>query len=263
MMNIKSIRWTIPLILSILSIITIVTAEILHQIENSKNVPLIWLASIFVTVSTIFVRFFVIDTEKFSQVIQNTNPLSNISLKPKRFLNFIVISMLIGLVATISLAFDFIIGMIFYLITQISLIISFSGILTINVFEIKKNPDIYLKYLFSIIFWTLAIPIIYFFLIFNGLESLVVIPYVMAIGMMACISWFGLAYNGRSLLFRIIIPVGAVLFVFSDTLIGNAKFGTFRIPLGIAIDITYVMSILFISHSMLFLQDKAGNFAIK
>lgn len=263
MMNTKSIRWAIPLILSILSIITIVIAEIFHQIHSSKNVPLIWLASIFVTVSTIFARFFVIDTEKFSQIIQNTNPFSKISLKPKRFLNFIVISMLIGLIATISLAFDFIIGMLFYLITQISLIISFSGILTLNVFEIKKNPDMYLKYLVSIIFWTLTIPIIYFLLIFNGLESLVVIPYVMGIGTMACISWFGLAYKERSLLFRILIAAGSILFVYSDTLIGNAKFGTFRIPLGITIDITYVIGILFISHSMLFLRDKTGIIAIK
>jgi hypothetical protein len=166
-----------------------------------------------------------------------------------------VISMLIGLIATISLAYDFIIGMILYLITQICLIISFSGILSVNVFKIKKKPDLYMNYLFSIIFWTLAIPIIYFFLIFNGLESLIVIPYVMAIGTMACISWFGLAYKKRALLFRILIAVGSVLFVFSDTLIGNAKFGPFRIPLGITIDITFLLSILFISHSMLFLHD--------
>ncbi|TXT54438.1 MAG: membrane protein of unknown function [Promethearchaeota archaeon] len=263
MRNKISVKVIIPLILSILSIITIIIAEIFHQIYDSKQVFLIWTASIFVTISTIFIRLFLIDIEKFKQRINDTNPLSRVSLKPIRFLNFMVISMILALIATIALAFDFIIGMLLYLVTQIALIYTFSGVVALNFSKIKEDSRLQINYLVAMIFWILLIPLIYFFLIFNGIESLVVVPYVIAIGSMACVSWFGFGYKNRSLMFRLMPIIASALFVFSDTLIGNAKFGAFRIPLGFTIDITYVFNVLLMSHSMLFLKDKEGRYLLK
>ena len=54
------------------------------------------------------------------------------------------------------------------------------------------------------------------------------------------------------------IVVAAILFVFSDSLIGNAKYGSVPLGLNQLIDITYVLNILLMSHAVLFLKDASG-----
>ncbi|MHA1985267.1 MAG: lysoplasmalogenase family protein [Promethearchaeota archaeon] len=245
----------IPLILGILGFITILISEIINQTQGSKIVLVTWLASILITISTFIIRFYSIDLNSFDDIIQRTNPVDNHQFKSLRFLNWIVISMIIGLIATILIHFDFIIGVLGYLLMQFSLIIAFSGIIFVGPRVPLGHPKLGRIFKISVIFWIIFIPVVFIVFVWNGSESLIVIPYVAAIGAMACISWFGLAYTQRSKVFRWMIIVASSLFVFSDLLIGNARYGQFHLNVDFLIDITYVLNILLMSHSLLFLQD--------
>ncbi|MHA2034935.1 MAG: lysoplasmalogenase family protein [Promethearchaeota archaeon] len=248
----------LPSILGITGFITILISEIINQVQGSKIVFIAWLASILITISTLIIRFYSIDTKKFEEIISNTNPVESYQLKPQRFLNWIVISMIIGLIATITIHYDFIIGVILYLLMQFSLIIAFSGIFVISRRIPLNHPKTRRVYLISIILWAILIPVLYIMFVYRDKESLIVIPYVVVIGIMACISWFGLCYNQRSLVFRLMIVIASAIFVFSDLLIGNARYGRFQIEIYFLIDITYVLNILLMSHAVLFLKDASG-----
>jgi hypothetical protein len=250
----KQLKTILPTILGICGFIMILISEIINQVQGSKILIIAWSASILVTISTFIIRFYSIEPENFKEIIQNTNPVENRQLKPLRFLNWIVISMIVGIIATIVIAYDFIIGMVIYLLMQITLIIAFSGIVFINPSVQLSHPKLRKIFLISIIFWIIFIPVVFFIFVWNGTESLIVVPYVIAIGTMACISWFGVAYNQRSKLFRYFIVIASSLFVFSDLLIGNSRYGTIQIDLYFLIDITYVLNILLMSHAQLILN---------
>jgi len=244
-----------PIILGGLGFLMILISEIINQIMGSKILIIAWSASVFITISTFIIRFYSINPEEFREAIQETNPVKSHQLKPTRFLNWMVVAMCVGLTATIAIAYDFIIGMIIYLLMQISLIIAFSGIIIFSPKTQMSNPKLRKTFLISIVFWIVFIPLVFFIFVWNGIESLIVVPYVIAIGTMACISWFGIGYNQRSKLFRYAMVVASSLFVFSDLLIGNARFGAFSIDIYFLIDVTYVLNILLMSHAQLFLTS--------
>ncbi|MFW9904117.1 MAG: lysoplasmalogenase family protein [Candidatus Thorarchaeota archaeon] len=258
-----SSEFLIPVLLGSMGFLTILFSELIVLVQGSKIVQVTWLASTLIMISTFVIRFYSIDLDQFDQIIQNTHPIRGINLPSSRFLNWIVIAMVVGLIATITIAFDFIIGVVVYLLMQICLIISFTGIFSINPSILFPDPNLRRSFIFSLIFWLIVIPAIYFTLIYNGLESLIVIPYVIAIGIMALISWFGLGYNQRSPVFRWMIVIASLLFVFSDTLIGNARYGSIHLGLNQLIDVTYVLNILLVSHAILFLKDGSGRTPIK
>jgi hypothetical protein len=255
-MNLKlSKRVLIPSVLGICGLITVLISEIINQVQGSKIVFLVWLASMFVTISTLIIRFYSVNPKKFSDIIISTNPVDSHQLKPQRFLNWIVISMIVGLIATITIHYDFIIGVIIYLLMQFSLIIAFSGIFSVGPRASLSHPKLRRVFILSIIFWAILIPVLFIVLVWSDTESLIVIPYVVAIGAMACISWFGLGYTQRSMIFRVMIVIASAIFVFSDLLIGNARYGLFQLNINYLIDITYVINILLMSHALLFLRD--------
>lgn len=243
----------IPIILGFSGFIMILISEIINQVQGSKILIIAWLASILITISTFIIRFYSIDINNFREFIQKTNPIPDRQLKPLRFLNWMLIAMIVGLIATIAIAFDFIIGMLIYLLMQICLMIAFSGIVHISPSVQLKDPKLRKVFLISIIFWIIFIPVVFFVFVWNGAESLIVVPYVIAIGLMACISWFGIGYNQRTKVFRYFIVAASSLFVFSDLLIGNARFGVISIELYFLIDITYVLNIFLMSHAQLFM----------
>jgi hypothetical protein len=254
----SSKRFLIPFILGSLGFLTILLSEYIVLDQGSKIVQVTWLASLFIVISTLIIRFYSVDGNRVDQIMNETNQLKSIELKSQRYVNWMVISMIVGFVATVTIAFDFVVGMLVYLVMQVCLVVSFSGIITINPLKYRTNSNLSRKVLFFVIFWIILIPAIYIFLVFNGPDSLIVVPYVIAIGIMACISWFGLVYDQRSRLFRWLIVIATGLFVFSDSLIGNSRYGTIEISLNYLIDITYVLNIFLLSHAILFLRGAQG-----
>jgi hypothetical protein len=251
-------RFLIPFILGSLGFLTILLSEFIVFDQGKKIVEVTWLASLFIVISVFVIRFYSVDGSRVDQIMKETNPLKSIELNPQRYLNWMLISMIVGFAATVTIAFDFVYGMIVYLVMQVCLVFSFSGIITINPLKFRTNSNLFRKVLFFVFFWIILIPAIFLILVFNGPDSLIVVPYVIAIGIMACISWFGLVYDRRSRLFRWLIVIATGLFVFSDSLIGNSRYGTFEISLNFLIDITYVLNIFLLSHAILFLRGVQG-----
>ena len=264
MNNLYSKRsFLIPFLLGGAGLLTILLSEVIVLIQGTKIVQVSWLASVLVTASTIVIYFYSVDIKSFDEIIKSTNPIEYVHLPSMRYLHWLVISMVIGLLATITIAFDFIVGMLVYLVMQICLIIAFSGIYSFRPSLLLAHSQLRRTFLTSSVFWGILVPLIYFTLVFNGVESLIVVPYVIALGSMAWISWFGFGYSQRSTAFRCMIILASGLFVFSDTLIGNSRYGLFKLGFNVLIDITYVFNIFLMSHAILFLRDASGRTVLR
>ncbi len=254
----RSSRFLIPFILGSIGFLTVLFSEYIVIDQGEKIVEVSWLASLFVVLSTLIIRFYSLDSKRVNQIMIESNPLKAYELNPTRYLNWMVVSMLVGLIATITIHSNFIYGMLVYLLMQFCLIVAFSGIITVNPLKYRINPGAFRKIVIALFLWVILIPTIYLVLVYSDVDSLIVVPYVVAIGIMACISWFGLIYNRRSGLFRWLMIIATGLFVFSDTLIGNDQYGTSKINLGYLIDVTYVLNIFLLSNAVLFLRSKLG-----
>ena len=235
------------LLLGLVSLVIIAISNII-ELMSAKITSISWFASIFIVAEIIYLRFVVIDPEEFTQMIQGTNPF-NFTLKPQRFLNWMVIAMIMGLLATIIIYYNFIFGMISYLLTHICLFVAFSGIFSLNPMhyykEGKSGP------LISVISWLLIIVLVYIFGVYNGSESLIVIPYVLFLGTMAHYTWYNLSFPDRPPWFNRFPIISSALFVFSDAMIGNAKFGPIKLPSVWFhfIDSTYVLNLCGINEN--------------
>lgn len=252
----KSKQFILPFSFGILALIAISTSKIIELSTGTKIHQIPWLASTLIMISTLIIKFYSLDFDKFDKIIQDTNPLKDRPLKTSKFPNFLALAMVIGLGATIALRSNFELGMGVYLLMQISLIIALSGIYHINPKITLRTPELSKMAKISIIFWILLIAIIYTVLVYSGGESLIVIPYVVALGTMAHFTWYGLSYAGRSKLFNFMLILGSFIFVFSDSLIGNYVFGREKVNenLFYLIDITYILNIFLISQAVLFLN---------
>ena len=263
MIDYRSRQNTLPIFLGIIGVITIFLSEFIVHSTGTKIVQISWLASAFITISSLIIRYYSIDSDKFIEFIQESNPLTEVKLSPLRYLNWMTLAMIVGLIATITIAFNFILGMLVYSTMQICLIVSFSGLYTLDPRRMIKHTSLFEIFIISAIFWVIAIPMIYVVLVYSGPDSLIVVPYVVIIGIMSCVSWFGLGYTSRSALFRWMIVVASGLFVFSDTLIGNARYGQVSFDLDFLIDITYVINIFLMSHAVLFLLDNKDRVLLR
>jgi len=105
--------------------------------------------------------------------------------------------------------------------------------------------------------------LIFFGFVYGSSDAVIVIPYLLAIGAMVFYSWFGLGFTQRSWIFRLMIIFASGLFVFSDALIGNSRYGqTPLTDLFFLINPTYVLNIFLMSQAVLFLKDKTGKSAL-
>lgn len=249
-------KFQIPMYFGISGLVAIVLSKVVEVATDQKSYPIAWLASLLVVTSMIYIRKYSIDEEKFSTVIVESNP-TEYTLHPKLYLDFMTIAMITGFIAVIVIRYNFIAGMIIYLVMQLCLIRAFSGIFIINpriTFTHYKLGNITK---ISAIFWTLYVILVYSIFVYNGPESLIVIPYVICLGTMAHITWYGLGYS-RTPRFKQMLIAASAFFVFSDSLIGNYEFGKNKASdsLYLTIDITYVISIFLLTTAVLFLKDK-------
>ncbi|MFV2015020.1 MAG: hypothetical protein ACC656_06310 [Candidatus Heimdallarchaeota archaeon] len=252
-----------PFFTGLLGLFAIITSKII-ELTTGDKVPLIaWIASALIMISALIIRFYSIDDVKFAEVILDSNPV-DYDLKPQKYIDWITIAMIVGLVATITIHFNFIAGMLVYLIMQISLIKAFSGIFVIDPKITFKHPKLKGITTITAAFWILYVVIIYSVFVYSGADSLIVIPYIIFLGIMTHISWYGLSYE-RSPLFKYMIVLASAVFVFSDSLIGNEVYGVNKVNANLfhTIDITYVFNIFLMSQAILFLKDKSGMSVLK
>ncbi|MCB8968198.1 MAG: lysoplasmalogenase family protein [Chloroflexota bacterium] len=238
-------------VLVLLAFVIILAAAVIHAQTGERPLPIVWSASIIVLSATILWRFWGIDADRWAQLIARTNPVPETPLQPRRYLNMMVVTMAIGLVATIIIYQNFFIGAGIYLVMQFCLIAAHSGILHLNPRRIAASPALRSTSWRTTLFWLVLTPVVFIVFVYNGSQSLIVAPYVLALGLMAAVVYLGLAYRERPFLFRATAALGATSFVFSDALIGYAVFVNPSTPLVIIISPTYVLAIMLLAQATL------------
>ena len=245
-------RAIVPLGLSIVAFLVILVAESIRIRTGERPLPIAWSASVLVLVATLLLRYWVVDERRFETAIHATNPLPDVPLNPRRYLNMLVVAMMVGLIATVSIYQNFFLGAGIYLVMQICLIIAYNGILHLRPGRILASPVLKRPSLMTTLFWLIVTPLVYVVFVYNGPITLIVAPYVAALGLMAAVVYLGLAYRERPLAFRLLAAVGATSFVFSDALIGHMVFVNPDTTWVMLISPTYVLAIVLLSQAALF-----------
>ncbi|MCY3410098.1 MAG: hypothetical protein INQ03_00545 [Candidatus Heimdallarchaeota archaeon] len=252
-------RFLYPFLTGSGALLAITISKIVELTSGSKEHPIAWVGSAFVLLTVIIIKYYSIDEQKFILVIKESNP-TEYQLQPTRFLNGMILAMLIGLIATITIQSNFILGMLVYLMMQVALIYAFSGILVINPIKVLRHPALKKIALISMVFWVITVILVFTLFVYGDSSSLIVVPYVFFLGMMAHFTWYGLSYN-RTRAFTYLTIIASAVFVFSDSLIGNAVFSNNPLDDWIfyLIDLTYILNIYLMSQSILYLRDNNGR----
>lgn len=244
-------KQTVLLIFMILAFAIILIAEAVHIQTGERLLPLAWTASVVVLISTVLWRFWAIDESHWANLIQNTNTVDAAPLSPRRYLNMMVLAMLVGLVATVTIYQNFFLGAGVYFLMQLCLIAAYSGILHLSPRKIGAAAKLRQQSLLIGLFWLVITPLVFVLFVYDGNRSLIVAPYVMALGVMAAVVSLGLAYGKRPFRFRALATLGASLFFFSDAIIGHTVFVNPNTSWIYLISPTYVLAIILLSHASL------------
>ncbi|MFX1513898.1 MAG: lysoplasmalogenase family protein [Promethearchaeota archaeon] len=220
-------------LIAIITLIFELSRQTIFLFTSDVIFPLFLAASISISVAALFTRLFIIDPQKFTSIILETDINdSNIksnekSLNPTRFLNLMPVAMVTCSIADIFIHFLFELGMVIFLLAQIIYITAYSGIIHLNPKTLITGKIKSLA-LGSTIGWFLVITIIYFTLIYSPDDSttLLVTPYVVILTIMAIITFFALGYTARALEFRSMLAGGAICFVISDALLAYDRFNS-------------------------------------
>lgn len=225
----------------------------------STNVLIFWqIASILISVATIIIRLFVIDSEKFVSLIKKTDTYStNVSLKPKRFLNLMPIAMVTCTIADIVIPISFIAGMLSFLVAQILFVIAYSGIIHINP-KLAYSGENKILALGSTITLLIIVILIYTLLIYSAedITTLLVIPYIAILTFMVIITYISLGYKSRSFKFRLNLCIGATLFLISDAILAYNRFNTSIYRAHLLIGSTYFLAIFMLQYAILFMRSQ-------
>lgn len=253
------------LILTYFLIILAFIWEILSLIIYlTTDVLIYWqIASIFISVVAIIIRLFVMDIEKFVSRIQESDIYKGEqmkSLNPKRFLNLMPVAMTFCTIADIVIPISFIAGILIFLVAHILNISAYSGIIHINPKTAYSGENKILA-LGSTIVLAMTVITIYFALIFSAEDftTILVIPYIVVLIIMAIITFIGLGYNSRPLKFRLVLCGGAILFVISDTILAYNRFNTPIFAPHLWIGTTYFLAIFMLQIAILFSRSLREN----
>ena len=244
---------TVALILSVIQIILFLTHEFILYLGFA--------ADVIITICAIIIRFKVINMEDIKEIIRETDILQNSNYKqlnPSRFLNGMVIAIVIGTIASITIHYHNVLGVLLFLIMHIIHIWAFSGIIHFKPSALfSKNASSVRKIaIVSTIIFTIISPILYFLMIYPGRDqyAIAVIPYIIILIIMTLSTYWALGYNKRPIKFRLMLCLGANLFLFSDLMIG---YSTFTNPFYLAplfIFPTWIGAIFFMQFAVLELK---------
>ena len=244
----------IPIPAGVCALALIVIHAWIKKTTGDQAVLLSWPANILIVLSALCVSHIIIDRNQFTRIIRKTDPTAPPThLTAGRYLTFLSAAMIVGLAATIVIYYWFIPGMLIYLIMQILLITAFSGIIHLSPKRLLASPVRIVSISF-VVLWAVIGPATFLAFVYGGNQALIVIPYVTVLVLMALTASLGLAYAKRSLAFRMMTFIGALLFVFSDTLIGHSAYMNPKSGLDFLIAPTYVLAILLISHAPLMIR---------
>ena len=197
-----------------------------------------FVADVIIVICAIIIRFKVINVEDIKAMIRETDVLKDYNLKqlnPSRFLNGMLIAIIIGTIASITIHYNNVLGVLLFLIMHIIHIWAFSGIIHFKPKALfgKMAGSVRKIAFVSTICFIIIMPILYFSMIYPGQVqyAIGILFYMIILVFMTLSTYWALGYTERPLRFRIMLCLGASLFFFSDLMIG---YNTFTNPFYLA-----------------------------
>jgi len=234
----------------------VIAHEAVRYYTGSPIMAIDWAANALMAATSFYIRGH-IDVERYRRAVLESVPAAR-SLNPLRFINGMPAAMTVGLGAAITIRYNFIAGMILYFAMQVLLIYTFSGIVPLDVRDFKIGES--RGYYRTVTLLAFMVPVAMFCeVIYNGLQSIVVVPYMLALSSMAMMTYAALAVADRPLLFRAAPAAAATLFIASDILVGYVAFNNPVEKHYAAISMTYIIAMVLFNISILFLKNRNGE----
>ncbi len=218
-----------------------------------------WVANALIVMTALYIRKKV-DEEKYRQTVMESLPEGR-PVNPMRFINGMPAAMVAGLAADITIPCNFIAGMLLYLAMQGLLIYSFSGVLPIS-FRDYNSGESSGYYRVITILWVLVPIVVFFSIIYNGLQSLVVLPYLCFLSIMTIMTYLAFSVKARPLLFRLLPVVASTVFFVSDLFVGYVAFNDPPSKYYLTISVTYIIAVLSFNVTILFLKNGRGEYVV-
>ena len=224
--------------------------------------PIAWGAAATILGATLLNRFNLVDVSKLNRVIIATSaPIQGSNdckkLIPKRYNENMPIGMVFCMAAGISIVFIPPAGVLLFLVAHVFHIRAFSGIMHLNPrcwFRSKLKP----LSIGTVIFWSIAACVIFSFLVSNStypmhvtvVMAFFLLPYVFILALVTALTWIHCGYTNRPIKFRVMLAIGATLFLISDSIIGYTIFIATSQIIMFWIYITYFLAIFFMQFSL-------------
>ncbi|MFX0090821.1 MAG: lysoplasmalogenase family protein [Candidatus Hodarchaeota archaeon] len=253
-------------LIAIFTLVCELCRQILFVVTSEVYFPFFLAASISISFAAVIFRLFIIDPEKFTSVILETDIYgsnensSDQSLNPVRFLNLMPIAMVTCSIADFLITIEFIAGVLTFFVAQILYIGAYSGIIHLNPKMLFTGKAKSLTF-GSIIVWVFIAGTLYITLIYSPADimTLFVIPYVIVLTLMVIVTFFGFGYIDRSIKFRLMLCGGGILFLVSDTILAYNRFNTTFYGAGIWIGASYLLAVFMLQYAMLCLRAPDGS----
>ncbi len=187
-----------------------------------------WIANLLITFAAFYIRFKIIDPERFAEAVIETSLTPEPSINPVRYLNIMPAAMVVGSIAGVVIHSYQVAGVFLYLINQVLFLVAFSGVIDIRP-RILLAPGSRNRNILLALVWLLIGAAIYLTMFSLGLKNntlmAAAVPvYMLSIIAPTVVAYIGLTYKRRSSVFRMMPAAGITSFVFSDTIIGFNSF---------------------------------------
>ncbi len=242
-----------------ISFVMVIIHEAVRYYTGSPIMAIDWAANALIVATSFYIRGHV-DEKTYLQAVMESLPEGR-PVSPGRFINGMPAAMVVGLAAEITIRYNFIAGMILYLAMQVLLIYCFSGILPFRMRDFRSGESkVYYRAVTAVL---LLVPMVIFCLfIYNGLQSLVVVPYMLFLSVMTITTYFSFALSERPLVFRLAPVVASTSFVVSDIMVGYEAFNNPADKCYAAISITYITAMLLFNLTILVLKTRKGEYVV-
>jgi hypothetical protein len=242
-----------------ITFIMVIVHEAVRHITGSPIMAIDWAANALMVITSFYIRGHV-DEKKYRKAVMESVPDGR-QVNPLRFINGMPGAMVVGLAAEITIRYNFIAGMILYLVMQVLLIYSFTGILPFR-FSDFRNGESRNYYRVITVLWLLVPGTLFYLFIHNGLQTSIVIPYMLILCVMTIVTYFAYSLGQRPLVFRLAPAAASTLFVISDILVGYVAFNNPVNKCYAAISMTYITAMLLFNVTILFLKTKNDEYVV-
>jgi len=234
----------------------VIAHEMVRYGTGSPVMAIDWAANALMVATSMYIRARV-NVDQFSRAVaesvQGGRPVN-----PLRFVNGMPAALAFSFAAAVTIRYHFIAGMILYLAMQSLLIYSFTGILPLGFRDVIAGAS-RIYYAVVAVLWLLVPAAMFYLFIHNGLQTLVVVPYMLFLSVMTMMTYFAFASAERPFMFRLAPVIASTMFVVSDIMVGYDAFRNPADKCYAAISMTYISAMLLFNLTILFMRTAEGE----